>query len=259
MHPRLALIGGEEFSDGFEAVHAGLLADLEGRNRRVVYLPTAATDDGPAAVEHWCDLARQKLSALGAIVEAPRVVDVASANDERHAQRVAEADWVYLGGGYAHVAARILRGTRVLAALHEAKSRGTLIAGASAGAMWMGEQSIVITPEHLQEVGRIWETGAPPDWDPPAPPLIAGLGWLPHTVCAPHFDRPWFSRRWLERGLLPNDFTLIGIDEHTALVATDGDWEVRGRGAVTILRANQQARRYTVGEKVDLWLLHETG
>jgi cyanophycinase-like exopeptidase len=256
MSARLALIGGEEFSEGFEAVHAGLLADLGGRNRRVVFLPTASADDGAETVERWCTLAREKLSALGAVVETPRVVDPASANDEGNAQRVAEADWVYLGGGYAHVAQRILRGTRVLAALQAAKARGALITGASAGAMWMGAQSIVITPELLTEIGRIWDAprGAPPDWDPPVPPLIEGLGWLPQSVCAPHFDRPWFAQRWLERGLLPNGFTLIGVDEQTVLVTATpcGAWEVRGRGAVAIIGGDRKPRRFTAGERVTL-------
>jgi len=258
MHTRLALIGGEEFSPGFEAVHAELLTGLGDGNQRVVYLPTAAADDGPETVEHWCTLAHEKLSALGAVVEAPRVVDAASANDERHALMVAEADWVYLGGGYAHVAQRILQNTRVLAALVAAKARGALITGASAGAMWMGAQSIVITPELREEIGRIWDTsqGAPLDWDPPAPPLIEGLGWMPHSVCAPHFDRPWFSHRWLQRGLLPSGFSLIGIDEQTALVAANGSgpWGVRGRGRVTVISRDLKPKHFAAGERVTFQL-----
>jgi cyanophycinase-like exopeptidase len=246
--------GGEEFSAGFEDVHAGLLAGLGSGPRRVVYLPTATADDGDEAVAHWCALAREKLSALGAAVETPRIVDRESADDERYAQMVAQADWVYLGGGYAHVARRILLGTRVLAALRAAKARGALITGASAGAMWMGAQSIVITPELLAEIGRVWDApqGAPPDWNPPAPPLVEGLDWLPRSVCAPHFDRPWFSHRWLERGLLPTGFSLIGIDEQTALVKTNGAWDVRGRGAVTIIHPGLAPRRYVASDSVIL-------
>jgi peptidase E len=179
MHTRLALIGGEEFSPGFEAVHAELLTGLGDGNRRVVYLPTAAADDGPETVEHWCTLAHEKLSALGAVVEAPRVVDAASANDERHAQMVAEADWVYLGGGYAHVAQRILQNTRVLAALVAAKARGALITGASAGAMWMGAQSIVITPDLGHLAGRAPRLGPAGAAAHRGPGLDATLG-----VCA---------------------------------------------------------------------------
>jgi cyanophycinase-like exopeptidase len=122
--------------------------------------------------------------------------------------------------------------------------------------MWMGAQSIVITPELLAEIGRIWDApqGAPPDWDPPVPPLVEGLGWVSQVICAPHFDRPWFSQRWLTRGLLPNGFTLIGVDEQTALVTATpcGAWEVRGRGAVAIIGDDRKPRRFTAGERVTL-------
>src|SRR6266540_5212538 len=246
---RLALIGGEEFSDDFEDMHAGLLTALGGKPR-VVFLPTPAANDGIETVEHWCSLAREKLSALGARVDTPRVIDRESADDPRHAQQVAEADWVYLGGGYAHVALPILRGTKVMDMLLTALERGTLISGASAGAMMMGEQAIVITPELLEDVGKYWESGAPPEWDPSVPPLIEGLGWLTNKIVAPHFDRPWFSRRWLDSDIFRTGATLIGIDEYTALVAldTDGSWEVRGLGFVTLHRTREDFTCYGAGE-----------
>jgi cyanophycinase len=248
MSYNLALIGGEEFSDNFQAIHANLAVE-RGRKTRVAFLPTPAANDGAETIEHWCALAREKLSALEAIVETPRVVDRESADDPRHAKQVAEADWVYLGGGYAHVAFPILQGTKVMDSLHSAKEHGALISGASAGAMMMGEQTIVITPELLEDIGKYWESGTPPDWDPPAPPLIPGLGWLPKTVVAPHFDRPWFSRKWLERGFLPYGFTLIGIDECTTLAQrTDGNWEVFGLGSVTIHKPGKEPARYIAGD-----------
>jgi cyanophycinase-like exopeptidase len=249
---RLALIGGEEFSDDFEIIHAGLLAALGGRPR-VVFLPTPAANDGIETVEHWCSLAREKLSALGANVDTPRVIDRESANDPRHAQQVAEADWVYLGGGYAHVALPILQDTKVMEALLSARASGALISGASAGAMMMGEQAIAITPELLEDVGKYWESGAPPDWDPPIPPLIPALNWLPQTIVAPHFDRPWFSHKWLERDFLPNGFTLIGIDERTTLAQnSNSNWEVFGHGSVALYQAGHEISHYPTGDTFSL-------
>ncbi len=215
----------------------------------MVYLPTCAADDGAETVEQWCTTARDKFSALGAAVETPRVVDRESANDQRYAQQVAEADWVYLGGGYAHVALPILQGTKVMEALLSARERGALISGASAGAMMMGTQAIVITPELLEDVGKYWESGAPPEWDPPAPPLIPALAWLPKTIVAPHFDRPWFSRQWLKRDFLPAGFTLLGIDERTTLAQdTNGKWEVSGFGSVTLFEQGREITRFTAGD-----------
>ena len=253
MGNKLALIGGEEFSDDFQAVHASFAAFL-GKKPSVTFLPTAAANDGIETVEHWCSLAREKLSALGAIVDTPRVIDLESADDPRYAQQVAEADWVYLGGGYAHVALPILQGTKVMKALLSAKERGALISGASAGAMMMGTRAIVITPELLEDVGKYWESGAPPEWDPSVPPLIEGLGWLTNKIVAPHFDRPWFSRRWLDSDIFRTGATLIGIDEYTALVAldTDGSWEVRGRGFVTLHRTREDFTCYGAGETLIL-------
>ena len=252
MAQNLALIGGEEFSDAFQAIHAGLAADC-GKNPRVAFLPTPAANDGIETIEHWCTLAREKFSVLEATVETPRVIDRESANDPGYARQVAEADWVYLGGGYAHVAFPILHGTKVMDALFSAKERGTLISGASAGAMMMGEQAIVITPELLEDIGKYWESGTPPEWDPPAPPLIPVLGWLPKTIIAPHFDRPWFSRKWLQRDFLPDGFSLIGIDEYTTLARnSNGSWQVFGLGSVTLFKQDHQIARYTTGNSFTL-------
>lgn len=251
MATRLALIGGEEFAEGFEDVHAGLLADMGGGTRRVVYLPTCAADDEEEAIEYWCATAREKLSALGAVVETPRVVDPASADDARHAQLVAEADWIYLGGGYPHVAMRIFPDTLVLDALRAAMARGALVSGSSGGAMLMGARSHVMTPELAAEIGRVWENGAPADWDPPLPPLLDCLGFVPRSMCAPHFNRV-FPYQWLERGFLPNGFALIGIDEQTAWVSTQDGWEVRGRGAVTLIPEDLVPTPYSSGATLAL-------
>lgn len=251
MAARLGLFGGEEFADGFQDVHAGLLAETGLDRPRVVFLPTCAADDGDAAIEYWCATAGDKLSALGAQVQSPRVVDAGSANDPRHAQIVSEADWIYLGGGYPHVAVRVLAGSRVLAAVRAAAQRGTLITGSSGGAMLMAAVSHVMTPELEAEVQRVWATGAPPDWDPPVGPPVDCLGLVPRCMCAPHFDR-LFPLKWLERGVLPAGHTLIGIDEMTALVTVEDSWEVRGRGAVTLFGDDRRPRRFVAGQRLTI-------
>jgi cyanophycinase-like exopeptidase len=234
-------------------VHAELLRRMDGRPRRIVYLPTCASDDGEETVDYWCDLARQRLSVLGPQVDTPRVVDRDSANNPEYARMVAEAGWIYLGGGYPHVAMRILPETRVLEALYYALGKGVLLTGASAGAMLMCARSFVVTPELSEEVGRVWESGAPSDWDPPMPPLFDCLGIIPHSFCAPHFNR-LFVTKWLEHGLLPPGHSLIGIDEQTALISDDGaassSWQVAGRGMVTLYRGNQLLGRYPSGNTV---------
>ena len=252
--PFLALIGGEEFSDAFADVHAELLAMLGGGKRRAAFLPTCAADGGAEAVDYWCALAQEKLAPLGLSVETPRVVDSATANDADNARAVAEADWVYIGGGYPHVGMRVLAGSRVMDALTESMKRGSLISGASAGAMLMCARSFVMTPELQVEVSRVWEHGPPPDWNPPLPPPLDCFGWLPRIMCAPHFNRRLFPYKWIEPFLLPKGFTIVGIDEQTALVAQPdtGEWHVHGLGAVTIIGDDLKPARHDAGEKIAL-------
>ncbi len=219
---------------------------------RLIFLPTCAADDGAEAIEYWCNTAHEQFTALGASVETPRVIDRASAGDEQYAQLIAEADLIYFGGGYPHVAMRILPETRVMAALQAAYERGVLIAGSSGGAMLLGARSEMVTPELAKEIGRVWEHGAPPDWDPPLSEFIACLGWVAHGHCAPHFNRV-FTWKWLEHGILAEDEILIGLDEQTALVSrVDQHWEVRGRGHVTLIRNDRQLKRYAAGEIIAL-------
>ncbi len=141
---------------------------------------------------------------------------------------------------------RILPDTRVMAALQAALQRGVLVAGSSGGAMLMGARSEVVTPDLAEEIGRVWENGAPPDWDPPLTDIIDCLGWVAHGFCAPHFNRV-FTWKWLEHGILADEEVLIGIDEQTALLSRDDRWEVRGHGAVTLIRNDLRPKRYTAG------------
>jgi cyanophycinase len=241
--PSLALIGGEEFADGFEDVHAEL---LEGRSR-VVYLPTCAAHDGPEVVEHWCNLARERLSATGARVETPRVIDRQSAHDPDHARLVAEADVVYIGGGHPNIGMDLLAGTPVLSALFRAAEAGALIAGASAGAMIMCARSFVITPELDQAFERILSGAHPEEVDLPVPPSIECLGLVPQAICIPHFDSP-IPWQWLKDGLLPDNYTLIGVDEQTALVRRSDCWHALGRGVVTLGGCDWEPERYAAGK-----------
>ena len=257
MSSTIALIGGEEFADGFEEVHAQL-AELASKDRQsqngralqVVFLPTCAAQDGPQVVEYWCDQARQRLGALGAEVAALPIVDRGSAEDPANARLIAAADWIYLGGGYPHVGLGILSGTRALDALYHTYRRGALISGASAGAMLLCDRSWVITPELDQSVTELFTQGADPDeWEIPIPPFTNCLGLVPGALCWPHLNQ-FFSMRWVERGMLPPGYTMLGVDEQTAIVSDDTTtWQVLGKGRAMVIDPNRQSRIYNAGQK----------
>lgn len=233
---KVALLGGEEFKEGFEDVLAFLLNSLSDRKRKtVVFLPTCSAENGEKAVTQNCNEARAKLSVFGADVETPLIIDRESANDAENARLVANADLIYFGGGYPHVAINILSNTLVMAALQNTLSRGTLICGASAGAMLMGTRSWVCTPEFNSEIEKIWGTGVPNDhWAPSQPPCLEGLNLIPQTLIWPHFNRT-YSRHWLKQDNCNDGLTVVGIDEQTALVNLGNGWKVYGRGHVTII------------------------
>ena len=232
---QLVLIGGEEFADGFEDVHAAILSQVAGGRSRGVFLPTCATHDGIDTVKYWCQKAKEKLSPVSASVETPLIVDSQSANDPASVALLASADWIYLGGGYPQVGMSILAGTHSLEALRRAAARGVLIIGASAGAMMMCTRSVVITP------GLMNGTSAPEPLD--------CLGFVRDSLCVPHFNASW-AERWLEDELRPKDLTLIGIDEQTALVHTRGAWEVLGHGRVGILEKDKTLAWHRAGQQV---------
>lgn len=259
----LALIGGEEFADGFEDVHAHLAEvayahrhSSNGHPLKIAFLPTCAAHDGIETVEYWCDMAHQRLGASGAEISALKVIDQASADDPENARRIAEADWVYLGGGYPHVGLSILTGTRSLDALYLARQHGALIAGASAGAMLLCGQSWVITSELDESVTELMTDGGNPDeWDLPIPPFLDCLGLLPGTLLWPHLNR-FFSMNWVKRGMLPPGYTMIGVDEQTAVVRQhDETWQVLGRGRAVIIGPDRNPLVYTNGAQFSLNLV----
>jgi cyanophycinase-like exopeptidase len=231
---QLVLIGGEEFADGFEDVHAAILSQVASGKSRGVFLPTCATHDGIETVKSWCRKAKERLSPVVASVETPLIVDQQSADDPANVALLASADWIYLGGGYPQVGMSILAGTHSLEALRQSAARGVLIIGASAGAMMMCARSVVITR------GLMNGTSVPEPLD--------CLGFVPDSMCVPHFNAPW-AERWLDDRLRPKDLTLIGIDEQTALVHTRGLWEVLGRGRVGILGKDKTLTWYSAGQQ----------
>lgn len=75
----------------------------------------------------------------------------------------------------------------------------------------------------------------------------------PLAVCSTLYVHDPLSQKE-ERSVDGSQFTIIGIDEQTALVssAADSAWEVRGRGAVTFIRDDLKPARYAAGERIVL-------
>jgi cyanophycinase len=211
----VALVGSGEYLPVMLEVERMLLA---GRPPRYVQIPTAAALEGQGSLDRWVALGREQAERLG--VEAVPVVvrDRTEADSEELARLVEGAGLVYLSGGNPPYLASTLRGTRVWQAVREAWEGGAALAGCSAGAIaltaWVPD---IRHPEH----------------DPDT-----GLGVVPQLRVIPHFDRfagwmPDAVDRFLAGA--PEEVTVVGIDEDTALVGEAGAWTVQGRQSVWVL------------------------
>lgn len=202
----VALHGGAEFLAGDEPFMAALLelaATHVGASRatRVAIVPTAAARGrpGPAAANGVAAFERVA-RALGIEVDAGAVlvIDQASAADPDLAVRLAVADLIHFPGGDPDLIPGIIPGSAAWAAVCHAHEGGTVLAGASAGAMALA--TWCWTP-----------TGGAP-----------GLGVVAGLLVVPHADEPRWSDA-LERfgGWAPAGLGAIGLGEQTGVITDD--------------------------------------
>ena len=224
----IALVGSGEFLPVMEAVDAALLA---GRPPRAVFLPTASAPEGPDRVDYWMRLGSDHYRRLGVEPFPLAVLDRHDADEPANAAAVAGAGLVYLSGGNPGYLADTLRGTAMLEAILAAWRAGAALAGCSAGAC------------ALTALADDMRTGS----------TRPGLAVVPDLVVLPHFDRmeEWrpgiVDRR--AAGLAPGQ-TLVGIDEETAMVSSDGGWRVEGRQKVWIVDPDGQRTPHPAGARL---------
>ncbi len=230
----LALVGAGEFLDTMNEVDRHLLDCARGK--RAVVLPTASAPDGPGVPERWARMGIDHFSALGAQVESVMALDHAACDQAELAGRVGAADLVYFSGGKPDYLYNTLQGTALWAAVQVVLARRGVLAGCSAGAMIMG----AYVPEFGSRLGVPSVKG----WQ-------AAFALIPNAVVIPHYNE--FPEIMVNAvfGHRPFGTYIVGIDAHTALVGSGGQWQVMGRGRVT-LRRDGATSRYSGGETVPL-------
>ncbi len=216
----LALVGSGEYLPPIEALDRLLLARLA-EPAQVVCLPTAAGTEGEERIRYWSELGVKHFTRLGVErVEALPVTDRVSASDEALAERVRQANFVYLSGGKPHYLYMSLENTPVFQAIEAVLTKGGVVAGCSAGAMIFG-QDIPGSP-------------FPWSWQP-------GFGYLPGAIVLPHFEE---LPKAILSGFLPftGKLTIIGVEGNTALVCTQEGCYAAGSGGVTLIHGNEKVR-----------------
>jgi len=238
MNGLIALLGSGEYLPIMDDVDLYLLANCgaEGRKPRVVCLPTAAGQEGPKSVNRWSTMGVEHFTRLGADVQAVPVIDAESANDQKNALAVEEADIVYFSGGDPNYLYKTMKDSMVWQAAQNAWKRGAVYAGCSAGAMILGREI--------------------PDFRAMGLRSTTAFGIMPVASIMPHFDAiPLFGRPLIAtmRRRLRGSEVMIGVDENTAIVGKlfDEEWSVLGHSQAHVF-TKEDNQSYNAGEKFSI-------
>lgn len=237
MHGLIALVGSGEYLPVMDETDRYILehSAQDGRQPRVVCLPTAAGTEGDETVGRWMRMGLEHFQALGAQVEALHLTNHNEAGDLQLAEKIAQADLIYFSGGNPVYLYEVLQGTPAWQAVESATRRGATYAGCSAGAMCLGEFLPDMRSFKLRS--------------------SKAFGWLPKAHIFPHFDRmagfTGISLPILQK-FIPDGEYAVGVDEDTALVGSlEGDWQVMGRQKVYLI-TKQAAKSYRAGDHLSL-------
>jgi cyanophycinase len=218
----LALVGGDELKPGNEPQDR-VLVEAAGGGPAYVLATAAARQRPDLAIEN----AHRWFGALGLDVEELPATRRSHVTSAELAERARGARFFYLVGGDPGIVPRLLGGSPLWRAIVGAWRGGAALAGSSAGAMALGEWTLV--RERMPGDDRRRYTPA--------------LGVVPGVAVLPHYDT--FGHRWVDSALsaAPRDgVVLVGPDERTAALWRDGSWAVLGDGGVTVISRGDQRR-----------------
>jgi cyanophycinase len=226
----LALVGGDELHPGNEEQDR-LLVEAAGDGPAYV-LATAAGRQGPElAVRH----AVEWFGSLGLAVEELPATKRSHATSGRIAEQARAGRFFYLVGGDPGLVPKVLAGSPLWDAIVSAWRDGAALAGSSAGAMAMGEWTLIRDRMPGDDRRR---------YQP-------ALGVVPGVAVLPHFET--FGHRWVEsaQAAAPSDgVVLLGVDERSAAMWRDGTWRAYGPGGVTVITSGTTAR-FDAGATID--------
>jgi cyanophycinase len=216
----LFIIGGGEDKEGDCTILAEFVRLAGGKQARLVVM-TVATDAPEEVGKEY----QQVFRRLGA--KKVSVVDVSArsdASDKKLLATLEQATGVFFTGGDQLHVTSLIGGSEMDLLLHELYERGVIIAGTSAGAAMMSNSMFVSGSGEQNPRLESLQLGP-------------GVEFLLGGVIDTHFSQRGRHGRLISAiAQYPHDLG-IGIDENTALVVKDGEFEVIGEGAVTVIDA----------------------
>lgn len=216
----LIIIGGAEDKVGECRILREFLRIGKGRHARVLVM-TVATE---LPIEVGMDYV-EVFKRLGA--EDVRTFDVScreAANRDSAVEFARDATCIFFTGGEQLRITKLLGGTRMDAALHDALRRGVVLAGTSAGASMMS--STMIVDGEAETNPRISMVNMAP-----------GMEFLEGAVVDQHFAQRGRVGRLVSAVAQYPHHLGLGIDEDTAVIVEDRAFRVLGHGAVSVVDA----------------------
>lgn len=214
----LIAIGGGELAES-----PGILKELTEillkRPRALMVVMTVATNEPEAAACKYDYLFRKE--GFKHISN----IDVSQRNDafnEASLKKIRDADILFFTGGDQLNITGLMGGSPLHNLLHQRHEDGFIIAGSSAGAAMMSSSMIISGKS--DDAPRVSSVEIAPGMD-----LIDG------AIIDTHFSQRGRHGRLLTAVAHYPQALGIGIDERTALVATDGEMRIIGQGAVTVV------------------------
>jgi cyanophycinase len=227
----LVLVGGNEFTPGNEPQDRAFAAAC-GERPAYVVVTAAVRHDPAAAARHAADWFAALALPMTELAMRNRTQATAPATVEA-ARTMGGA---YLCGGDPGIVVTTLRGTAGWEALVGAWRSGAALAGSSAGAMALGEWTLL--------KGRM-----PGDHERR---YADALNLVPGVAVIPHWDE--FGATWVPSASAArprSDVVLLGLDTCTAAAWDGTAWHALGRGNVTVIAPDGERATFRDGARVD--------
>ncbi len=244
----IALFGSGETAPAGRRVHEMLFRQI-GSPIRVAILETPAGFQPNSAwvagrLAAFIEERLQNYHPQVTVVPARRRDGPHSTDDPALAAPLLEANYLFMGPGSPTYAVRHLRGTWAWHVLVAKQRRGMAMAVASAAAIAMGAYALPVYEIYKVGADLYWVEGLD-FFRPYGLELVIVTHW-DNTEGGAHLDTrcAFMGVERMERlmQMLPRSATLLGIDEHTAVVLdfAQGTARVMGRGGVTVHRGEER-------------------
>lgn len=215
---QLIIIGGAEEREGECKILREFVRRSGGLEAQIVVmtvateLPREVGDDYIRAFER-----------LG--VKHVRIVDTVTREDTESSsalEAIEKATGIFFTGGDQARITEILKDTQIEKLLHQKYAQGAVIGGTSAGASMMSDTMILEGDSETNPRPEIVE-------------VEEGMSFLPEAIIDQHFAERGRLGRLLAAVARHSDLIGLGIDENTAIVVNDGQFQVVGEGACTVV------------------------